>query len=124
VLAIPLLCGGGWFLTEHLLPNPVWSLIPITYTYTLAEGPPGDWLLDVRPEAVLTQYLHDYISLAGTYPCVVDPHTDPTTWHDPIVDKQPCPIVRPVARMVVQTISVERCDGPDTGIPVPGSRSP
>jgi hypothetical protein len=95
----------GYYRT-HNIPNPIWGTFNGSYQYVPPQTPPAA-LTESPPDQVLLQFLHDYISLAGTYPCAVDLHEydftqlDHNGRDDPIYQKQPCPIHRPI-----QTISI------------------
>ena len=97
----------------HDLPNGMWASWGEGYSYTAGGPLPGAGRLDVRPESLVEQYFHDYIAIAGTFPCSKDlneysanRHYD---WHDgdPVLDKRPCTVSRPVAGYSVGSITIE-----------------
>lgn len=80
-------------------------LFRTSVTYAPEQGPPNPALLDSRPERIVERYLADYISLAGTYPCVQDP-SQYDEQQDPVLAGQPCPVTRPVASYVVTSVTI------------------
>lgn len=83
----------------HDLPNPYWGIFGTSYTYTFQEGPPGVGLVDTRPDEIVSRYIHDYIGVAGTFPCVATLATygqDPFP-ADPVRSGKHCTVNRLVA---------------------------
>jgi hypothetical protein len=97
----------------HDLPNGMWASWGDGYSYTAGGSLPGAGLLEIRPETLVKQYFHDYIAVAGTFPCAenldeyaANRHYD---WHDtdPVLDKKPCTVSRPVAGVSFGTVTIE-----------------
>lgn len=95
----------------HDIPNPYWGVFNGTFTYTPEQGPPSPALLDSRPEATALAYIHDYITVAGTYPCAQDLgqyHALAFGGNDPVLHGTACTVQRPVADVTVTSIFVGR----------------
>ncbi len=90
----------------HDLPNPYWGIFNRGYSYTPEQGPPSAVLLDTRPDEIVMQYLHDYLAVAGTYPCVeqVAGYNEDETY-DPVIDGQSCGIHRQVTTLRVTRVT-------------------
>lgn len=92
------------------LPNPFWGLLNGGYTYTPQQGPPGPGLLDSRPEDALLAYLHDYIGVAGTYPCVQNLaqwQATGSSYADPMPEGQHCAVQRAVLSAIATLVVIE-----------------
>lgn len=85
------------------LPN---AFLDTSVTYAPQQGPPNPALLDSRPETIVQRYLADYISLAGTYPCLQDLSSQYDELDDPVLGGQPCPVTRPVVSYAVTSVRV------------------
>lgn len=91
---------------------PLAQGVPIgeqSVTYTPPQGPTSPILLDSRPEAIVRQYLTDYIRLAGTYPCA----QDPASYHEVqevstggFLDTGHCAVKRPVASFTIPSVTI------------------
>jgi hypothetical protein len=109
----------GIYETTHDLPNPYWGILNTTYTYDVAKGPPGKGLVAKQPEDTVRQYITDYISIAGTFPCYqeVSQYTVSTFDHhnsDPVLQGLPCSIHRKVTNIVFTTVYIAHvAEGPD-----------
>lgn len=70
-VALLLMVTAGYirYEADHDLPNPSWGILNGDYSYTFDNGPPGVSLVDIRPDELVSRYFHDYIRVAGTYPC-------------------------------------------------------
>lgn len=102
----------------HDIPNPIWGVFTRSYTYTPATAAAlNPALLKTRPDLIFLRYAHDYIQLAGTYPCAPDLSTY-TPVSDPILSRQAraCPVKRLVTGIVVTQVYVGIV-GPDVGMP-------
>ncbi len=95
----------GYELT-HDLPNPYWGIFNRGYSYTPEQGPPSPVLLDTRPDVIALQFLHDYLAVAGTYPCVEHlAGYNEDEGYDPVIDGQPCGVHRQVREMRVTRVN-------------------
>lgn len=94
----------------HDLPNPYWGLFNGEYSYTPPQGPPGAGLVDSRPERIVVQYIHDYISVAGTFPCASSLADYPARLEggDPVLLGHGCTVRRTVASVTVLSVWVHR----------------
>jgi hypothetical protein len=102
----------------HDLPNPIWGVFTRSYTYTPATAAAlNPALLKTRPDLIFLCYAHDYIQLAGTYPCQIDVpgYAGPV---DPILTQnmRTCPVKRQVTGIVITQVYVGIV-GPDVGTP-------
>jgi hypothetical protein len=109
----------GYYRT-HDIPNPIWGIFDGSYQYVPPQTPPAA-LAETPPDQVLLQFLHDYISLAGTYPCATDlqQYDFEQLYHsgrdDPIYQKQPCPIQRPIQMIAITHVFIGHVRGLETG---------
>jgi hypothetical protein len=92
----------------HDIPNPQWGIYTRSYTYTPATADKlSPLLLKTRPDQIVLQDIHDYIQLAGTYPCVTD-LADYSYFVDPILSRESrsCSVQRPVTDVTVTKVYV------------------
>jgi hypothetical protein len=102
VVAVLLVCCVLPTVLIQGIPNP---LFRPSITYTPQQGPPNPALLDSRPERLVLGYVADYLSLAGTYPCVQDLSRYDAIG-DPVLVGHPCRITRPVASYAVTAVTI------------------
>ncbi len=109
VAASVLVVHGRYELT-HDLPNPYWGIFPMSYSYTPEQGPPGAGLMETRPDEISLQFIRDYISVAGTFPCVASlaSYSDDSDAGDPVLDEsgKPCEVHRPVHEVRITLVYV------------------
>lgn len=110
VLVAALVPHAGYELT-HDLPNPYWGIFPVSYSYTPEQGPPGAGLMETRPDEISLQFIQDYISVAGTFPCVTSlaSYSDESDAGDPVLDGsgKPCEVQRPVHEVRITLVQVD-----------------
>jgi hypothetical protein len=114
VLAALLFNPQAIYERTHDIPNPSWGLFNGTFTYTPEQGPPSPELLRTRPDVIVGQYLADYISVAGTYPCAQDlSHYVDLDLHggDPVLAGQGCQVDRPMAAVHITSVDVGKVRG-------------
>src|SRR5689334_8498200 len=70
VLLLALLISYIHYEVAHNLPNPYWGIFGTSYSYSFEAGPPGVGLVETRPDEIVSRYIHEYIGVAGTFPCV------------------------------------------------------
>lgn len=121
VVGLPALIAHGQYDLTHDIPNPFWALFNPQYAYTPSVAPPNRALYATPPDEVVQQFIADYITVAGTYPCVVNPAQfdfDNTDVRDPVLNGQPCSIHRPVAGVAIDSVvSSNQTAGPLAGTP-------
>ncbi len=107
-LLLALMVGYIRYEVAHDLPNPSWGIFGTGYTYTFEAGLPGVGLVDTRPDEIVSRYIHDYIGVAGTFPCVAALATygDDPFAPDPVRSRKPCTVHRPVAAVHIGTTRV------------------
>ncbi len=108
LLAVVVLVGYGSYELSHDLPNPYWGIFGTGYSYTFEAGPPGAGLLDTRPDEIVSRFIHDYIGVAGTFPClaVLTSYGTALFAQNPIYRGEACPVHRPVAAVHIGTTRV------------------
>lgn len=107
-LLFALMVGYTRYELTHDLPNPSWGIFGTSYTYTFEAGPPGVGLVDTRPDEIVSRYIHDYIGVAGTFPCVAALATYETDLFapNPVRRGEVCSVHRPVAAAHIGTTRV------------------
>lgn len=109
----------------HDLPNPMWATFWPMYSYVPEQGPPSASLLETRPDALVEQFIHDYIYVAGTFPCVAtlaDYQGDERG--DPVLDGkgEPCNVHRPGAQVRITLVEIVAAPKSIPGIWLPEAR--
>ncbi len=107
LVAVSVLVVHAGYEMTHDLPNPYWGIFNRGYSYTPEQGPPNAVLLDTRPDVIAMQFLHDYLAVAGTYPCVEQlAGYNEDEGYDPVIEGQPCGVHRQVREMWVTRVTV------------------
>lgn len=108
LLAVVVLVGYGSYELSHDLPNPYWGIFDTSYSYTFEDGPPGAGLVDIRPDEIVSRFIHDYIGVAGTFPClaVLASYGTALFTQTPVYRGEACPVHRPVAAVHIGTTRV------------------
>ncbi len=115
LLAVVVLVGYVRYELSHDLPNPYWGTLWPMYNYTPEQGPPSASLLETRPDAIVVQFLTDYIHVAGTFPCIAslanyhgyDDAPDAVR-NDPVLSGggQVCRVHRPVVEVRITLVEM------------------
>lgn len=104
----------------HDIPNPVWGMLTRDYTYTPATAARlNPVLLKTRPDLLMLRYIHDYIQVAGTFPCPSDlTGSTQAMKNDPVLAGRVrrCPTQRRVTAVVIDSVLVGPLIG-DIGAP-------
>ena len=90
----------------HDIPNPTWGTYNGGYTYTPQQGPPGQGLLNSRPEDTFIQFLHDYNQIFKTIPCAQPTSSDADTIMDEVQVPNIGQTVQCANSRIVQSIEI------------------
>ena len=107
----------GNYETKHAIPNPYWGIFNGAYSYSASAPSATPDIVATPPETIAQQYLHDYITVGGTFPCASDlaAYQPDSNERDPVLDGQACPIHRPVQNYSFTSIHIQSVACSDIG---------